>query len=207
MRQEKQPVEIVVAEFNTDAAASAALKALKGQLPLQDAAIIRNENGRVKVKETRDMGGGKGASVGVVLAAILGLFTGLTWVGLGAAAVAGGLVAKLHDANLPNKELKAIGTALTADKSVLVLVVDQGLGEAAKKALADVGAAAVVEGLDENVVARLGRDGHELVHDVHNGNTRGQPHRRLYASHVCRPGDVMCESSPAPSPLSVWQLT
>jgi len=155
MRQEKQPVEIVVAEFNTDAAASAALKALKGQLPLQDAAIIRNENGRVKVKETRDMGGGKGASVGVVLAAILGLFTGLTWVGLGAAAVAGGLVAKLHDTNLPNKELEAIGTALTADKSVLVLVVDQGLGEAAKKALADVGAAAVVEGLDENVVARL----------------------------------------------------
>jgi len=93
--------------------------------------------------------------VGVVLAAILGLFTGLTWVGLGAAAVAGGLVAKLHDTNLPNKELEAIGTALTADKSVLVLVVDQGLGEAAKKALADVGAAAVVEGLDENVVARL----------------------------------------------------
>jgi uncharacterized membrane protein len=155
MRQEKQPVEIVVAEFNTDAAASAALKVLKGQLPLQDAAIIRNEDGRVKVKETRDMGGGKGASVGVVLAAILGLFTGLTWVGLGAAAVAGGLVAKLHDTNLPNKELKTIGTALTADKSVLVLVVDQGQGEAAKKALADVGAAAVVEGLDENVVARL----------------------------------------------------
>jgi uncharacterized membrane protein len=155
MSQEKQPVEIVVAEFNTDAAASAALKALKGQLPLQDAAIIRNENGRVKVKETRDMGGGKGASVGVVLAAILGLFTGLTWVGLGAAAVAGGLVAKLHDANLPNKELKSIGTALTADKSVLVLVVDQGQGEAVKNALANAGAAAIVEGLDENVVARL----------------------------------------------------
>jgi hypothetical protein len=37
----------------------------------------------------------------------------------------------------------------------LVLVVDQGQGEAAKAALADVGAAAVVEGLDENVVARL----------------------------------------------------
>jgi uncharacterized membrane protein len=155
MSKEKQPVEIVVAEFNTDAAASAALKALKGQLPLRDAAIIRNENGRVKVKETRDMGGGKGASVGAVLAAILGLFTGLTWVGLGAAAVAGGLVAKLHDANLPNKELKTIGTALTADKSVLVLVVDQGQGEAAKNALADRDAAAVVEGLSEDVVARL----------------------------------------------------
>ena len=155
MSKEKQPVEIVVAEFNTDAAASAALRALKGQLPLKDAAIIRNENGKVKVKETRDMGGGKGASVGVVLAATLGLFTGLTWVGLGAAAAAGGLVAKLHDTNLPNRELKTIGAALTANKSVLVLVVDQGQGEAAQNALADVGAAAVVEGLDENVVARL----------------------------------------------------
>ena len=155
MSKDKQPVEIVVAEFNTQAAASAALKTLKGQLSLKDAAIIRNENGKVKVKETKDMGGGKGTSVGVVLAAILGLFTGLTWVGLGAAAVASGLVAKLHDANLPNKELKAIGAALAADKSVLVLVVDQGQGAAAKNALADVGAAAVVEGLDGNVVARL----------------------------------------------------
>ncbi len=155
MSKQEHPVEIVVAEFDTDAAASAALKALKGRLPLKDAAIIRNENGRVKVKETRDMGGGKGASVGVVLAAILGLFTGLTWVGLGAAAVTGGLVAKLHDTNLPNKELKAIGTALTANKSVLVLVVDQGQGAAAKNALAEVGAAAVVEGLSEDVVARL----------------------------------------------------
>ena len=155
MSKDKQPVEIVVAEFNTDAAASAALKTLKGQLSLKDAAIIRNENGKVKVKETKDMGGGKGASVGVVLAAILGLFTGLTWVGLGAAAVAGGLVAKLHDANLPNKELKAIGAALAADKSVLVLVVEQGQGAAAKNVLTEVGAAAIVEGLDGNVVAQL----------------------------------------------------
>ena len=42
MSKEKQPVEIVVAEFNTDAAASAALKALKGKRPLRYAAIIRN---------------------------------------------------------------------------------------------------------------------------------------------------------------------
>jgi len=120
MSNDKQPVEIVVAEFNTVEAASAALKTLKSKMSLKDAAIIRNENGKVIVKETKDMGGGKGTSVGVVLAAILGLFTGLTWVGLGAAAVAGGLVAKLHDANLPNKELKAIGAALAADKSVEV---------------------------------------------------------------------------------------
>ena len=155
MGKEKQAAEIVVAEFNTDNAASAALKALKGRLPLKDAAIIRNENGKVKVKETRDMGGGKGASVGAVLAAILGLFTGLTWVGLGAAAITGGLVAKLHDANLSNKQLKSIGTALAADKSVLVLVVEQGQGEAAKQALTDAGAAAVVEGLSEDIVACL----------------------------------------------------
>jgi len=34
MSKDKQPVEIVVAEFNTEAAASAALKTLKGQLSL-----------------------------------------------------------------------------------------------------------------------------------------------------------------------------
>ena len=155
MSKGKQPVEIVVAEFNTDTAASEALHLLKGKLQLKDAAVVKNVNGKVKLKETKDMGGGKGASVGVVLAAILGMFVGLTWVGLGAAAMAGGLVAKLHDANLPNKQLKAIGSALIANRAVLVLVVDQGQGEAAKQALADVGAAAVVEGLDEDVVARL----------------------------------------------------
>ena len=155
MSKEKQPVEIVVAQFNTDAAASDALKVLKSQLPLKDAAIIRNENGKVKVKETKDMGGGKGASVGVVLAAILGMFTGLTWVGLGAAALTGGLVAKLHDANLPNKQLKTIGAALKANQSVLVVVVDQGQGEAAKQALTAIGAPAIVEGLDADVVTKL----------------------------------------------------
>jgi uncharacterized membrane protein len=155
MSKEKQPVEIVVAEFNTDAAASAALTMVKSRLVLKDAAIIRNENGKVKVKETKDMGGGKGASVGVVLAAILGLFTGLTWVGLGAAAVTGGLVAKLHDANLSNKQLKSIGTSLAANQSVLVLVVEQGQGETVKNALAVVGASAIVEGLSDDIVARL----------------------------------------------------
>ncbi len=155
MSKEKHPVEIVVAEFNTDTAASEALQMLKRQLQLKDAAVIKNVNGKVKIKETKDMSGGKGASIGVVLAAILGMFVGLTWVGLGAAALAGGLVAKLHDANLPNKQLKTIGSALVANKSVLILVVDQGQGETARQALAEVGAAAVVEGLDENVVARL----------------------------------------------------
>jgi uncharacterized membrane protein len=119
MSKGKQPVEIVVAQFGTDRAASEALKTLKSTLSLKDAAIIRNVNGKVKVKETKDMGGGKGASVGTVLAAILGLFTGLTWVGLGAAALAGGLVAKLRDANLSNKELKTIGASLAADQAVL----------------------------------------------------------------------------------------
>ena len=155
MSKEKHPVEIVVAEFNTDTAASEALQMLKRQLQLKDAAVIKSVNGKVKIKETKDMSGVKGASIGVVLAAILGMFVGLTWVGLGAAALAGSLVAKLHDANLPNKQLKTIGSALVANKSVLILVVDQGQGETAKQALAEVGTAAVVEGLDENVVARL----------------------------------------------------
>jgi hypothetical protein len=69
--------------------------------------------------------------------------------------LAGGLVAKLHDANLPNKELKAIGAALAANQAVLVLVVDEGQGAAVKRALTNVGAAAIVEGLSADVVAKL----------------------------------------------------
>jgi hypothetical protein len=50
MRQDQHLADIVVAECSTEAAASAALKTLKGQLSLKDAAIVRNENGKVKSK-------------------------------------------------------------------------------------------------------------------------------------------------------------
>ncbi len=44
MSREKQPVDIVVAEFNTDTAASEALQMLKSKLQLKDAAVIKSVN-------------------------------------------------------------------------------------------------------------------------------------------------------------------
>ena len=128
MGKEKKPVDIVLAEFAVEEAVKAALKELKSKFDLRDAAVIKNTDKKVKMKETKDMGGGNGEVVVGVLAATLGLFTGLTWVGLWAGALAGGLAAKLHDANLPNEHLRALGDSLNSGDSMLVAVVDQRNG-------------------------------------------------------------------------------
>lgn len=166
MGKEKKPVDIVVAEFAGEDAAKAALKELKGKFDLRDAAVIKHTDKKVKIKETKDMGGGKGAVVGGVLAATLGLFTGLTWVGLGAGALAGGLAAKLHDANLPNEQLKALGDSLNSGDSMLVAVVDQGNGEGVKAALASKSSKISIHTFDSTTVAKLEAPEEEAPHAV-----------------------------------------
>ena len=61
------PVQIVVAAFKDEATADQALRSLKElqsekQIKIRDAAVLRkDETGKLHIKETADMGGGKGA--------------------------------------------------------------------------------------------------------------------------------------------------
>ncbi len=126
------------------------LKSSKKDIGLHDAAIVRREGDKVKVKETKDMGGGKGAVIGGVLA---GIATG--GLSILAGAVGGGLIAKLHDANLSNKDLKALGAALPDGQDAVLAVVDEASGDKVTEMLKQAGAVATTVNLDADTLARL----------------------------------------------------
>ena len=74
------PVQLIVAAFQDEKAADAALKELKTLkrerlIGIQNAAVIRkDEKGKVRIRETADLGGGRGAALGGV-AGHAGLFS------------------------------------------------------------------------------------------------------------------------------------
>ncbi len=107
MSKAELSASVIVAAFSSEAAAQAAFDQIKGakkELGLRDAAIVQRDGDKVHVKETKDMGGGKGAVIGGVLAGIA--TGGLSILG---GALLGGIFAKGHDANLANKADEGIG--------------------------------------------------------------------------------------------------
>lgn len=90
------PVQVIVAAFQDEEAAKGVLKALKqarkeGLIKIENAAVLRkDEKGKLHIKETHDMGGGKGAALGGVGGAAIGLVAGAA---LAALVVVGALVA------------------------------------------------------------------------------------------------------------------
>ena len=71
-------------------------------------------------------------------------------------ALIGGLIAKGHDANLPDKEMKALLAALPEGSNAVLAVVDEASGQAAVDMLSSAGATATTINLDAETAARLG---------------------------------------------------
>jgi len=152
-------VEILVAAFENEAAADAAYNQLKRGVNsswLADVAIIVNEGNKVKFKESKDMGGGKGAVVGGAIGAVTALlFPPAFLIATAAGAVIGGLSAKLHDANLPSDTLRKLGEQLTPGSAAIVAIVDETLVAQATDALKRLNAKVSTVGLDADTAARL----------------------------------------------------
>ena len=76
------PVQLIVAAFNDEQAAGEALQALKQAkrerlIGIENAAVIRkDEKGKLHIRETADLGGGRGAVLGGVAGAAIGLIAG-----------------------------------------------------------------------------------------------------------------------------------
>ncbi len=87
MSEANIPVEVIVAAFQNEDGAKAALKELKqakrqGLIKIDDAAVIRkDEKGKLHIKETADMSTGKGAGIGAVIGGVVGLLGGPVGVG------------------------------------------------------------------------------------------------------------------------------
>jgi len=125
------PIEFIVAAFNDEDAAKAALKELKKAkkahlIAIQDAAVItRDKKNKIHIKEEGGWTGGKGLATGGVLGVGIGLLTGGAGLVLGAAgAVIGGIIGKTHDSGFADDRLEAIGESLKPETSAIVAIIE-----------------------------------------------------------------------------------
>ena len=162
MSDSDAPVELVVAAFPDEQGAARALEHLKQAkkeklIDIRDAAVITcDANNTVRIKETDDMSGRKGAGVGALVGGAIGLLFPPAMLGTAAAgAVVGALGAKLHDAGFPDDQLKAIGSRLKPGTSALVAVIEHIWVDKVEKELAAQGAQMVRHAIRDDIVRQL----------------------------------------------------
>lgn len=165
------PMQVIVAAFKDIDGASNALKTLQDArrekfIIIEDAAVItKDANGKVKIKDTADMGAGKGATIGAIAGGVIGLLAGpVGWVALGGGVI-GGLAAKLHDSGFPDDQLKQLSTGLTPNSSALVAVIDHAWVAEVERELASQQADLVTQTLSNDIHQQL-TGGGEVVYTV-----------------------------------------
>jgi len=166
------PVQLIVAAFQEEMAAKQALKVLKeakkqGLIKIENAAVLRkDEKGKLYIKETEDMGGGKGAAFGGVAGAVIGLIAGPALVVPAAVgALVGGLTAKLRDTGFSNQRLEALGEGLQPGSSAIVAVVEHTWVDKVEEALAEAQADVMTAEIKADIAAQL-EAGHEVAYSV-----------------------------------------
>lgn len=157
------PYAVIVATFQDEKDADKALDNLKAErkekaFTIQDAAIIKKDaSGKLHVKETADSSGGKGAGMGLLLGAAIGLIGGpiglVAWGASGA--FVGGIAAKLHDSGIKNEELLKIGSDMPPESSALVVVIDPNWTSPIEKELAAAGAQVSTTAIAAEIAERL----------------------------------------------------
>jgi uncharacterized membrane protein len=164
------PVQLIVAAFQDEKSADEALKVLKQArrerlIGIQNAAVLRkDETGKLHIKETADMGGGKGATLGGVTGAAIGLIAGpALLVPVAVGALVGGLAAKLRDSGFSDERLKTLGENLKPGSSAIVAVVEHKWVAEVEKAMAEAGADAVTAALGADIAEQL-EAGHQVAY-------------------------------------------
>ena len=164
------PVQLIVAAFQDEKAADAALKELKTLkrerlIGIQNAAVIRkDEKGKVRIRETADLGGGRGAALGGVAGAAIGLIAGPALVVPAAVgALVGGLTAKLKDSGFSDERLETLGEGLTPGSSAIVAVIEHKWVDQVQKELEQAGADLVTAQLQADIATQL-EAGHEVAY-------------------------------------------
>ncbi len=160
-------LQIIVAAFQEEGAAEEALNALKEAkreklISIDNAAVIRKDDrGKLHIKETADMGGGKGAGVGALVGGAIGLIAGPLGVAAGSAlgAAVGGVTAKLYDGGFKDDRLRQIGTSLTPGTSAIVAVIEHRWVAELENELAEEGADVMTAALAADIAEQLQKGG------------------------------------------------
>jgi uncharacterized membrane protein len=140
----QEVVKIVAATFSTEAAAEAAKARLVADKDAVGnlAIVMMDDKGKVKFRETGDMGAGKGALIGGGVGLVVALVAGP--IGILAGAGAGALAAKLKDSGFEDDQLKGLGQDLTPGSAAIVTVVPEAALTAVQSGLQGAGASRVV---------------------------------------------------------------
>jgi uncharacterized membrane protein len=154
------PVQVVVAAFQDEDAASAALAKLKELkherlVGIVDAAVIRkDETGKLHIKETADLSPKKGAARGALIGGALSLIAGPLGLVAATGAVVGGLAAR-HDAGFRDDRLERLGQSLQPGTSAIVAVVEHTWVAELEAELAEANAEVTTEALAADIAAQL----------------------------------------------------
>lgn len=155
---EAVPLQAIVAAFPDEEGASKALDDLrridKDLLGVKQAAVlVRTSEGELRIQESHHVG--RGAVLGGVAGAVVGLIAGpVGWVTVGGAAV-GALAARLRDSGFPDDRLRQIGEALTPGSSALVAIVEHRWVLQVEQQLREAGARYATEAVKADVAAQL----------------------------------------------------
>jgi len=161
VKQETAPLEYIVAAWPDAEAAGQAMDELKqakkdhlvGIVDL--ATIVVDADGKMRLRDTKDMGAGKGAVVGGVLGAGLGLVTGgVGWLLMGGGAL-GALAARARDGGLSDDRLRAIGERMTPNSSAIVAVIEHTWVADLERAVAAAGADVVTQAIGDDIAEQL----------------------------------------------------
>jgi uncharacterized membrane protein len=160
------PIQIVAAAFTSQDGAEQALKQLKeakaaGLVAIDNVAVLtKDADGKLDIKEPTDWGGGRGAVVGGVTGAALGVLAGPVGWAIGLGALVGGLAAKLRDSGFSDERLRKLGGSLKPGTSALVAVVEHRWVADLEKQLAEAGADTLTEEISADIARELeaGRD-------------------------------------------------
>ncbi len=161
------PMQIIIAAFQDEDEADQALKTLKEAkkeklISIDNAAVIRKDDeGKLHIKETADMGGGKGAGIGTLVGGAIGLIGGPVGVVAGGAlgAVVGGLTAKLYDGGFKDDRLRQIGTSLQPGTSAIIAVIEHRWVAELERELAEEGADVTTAVLAADIAEQLQKGG------------------------------------------------
>jgi uncharacterized membrane protein len=163
------PVQLLVAAFQTETGAKEALDALKKAkkedlIKILNAAIITmNAKGKVKIHETGDMSGGKGAVIGGTLGILL------PGVGTLVGAAIGGLAAKMRDSGFKDDRLKIIGQGLKPGTSCIVAVVEHVWVPKLEETMREEGANVITQEISDDIQQSLAK-GNEVGYSAATGD-------------------------------------
>lgn len=157
------PVELMVAAFQDEQGAEDALKELKEAkkehlIKIQDAAVMRkDEKGKVHIKETEDVGGGRGAIAGGILGVAIAALTGPAGIILAGltGALVGGIAARNIDMGIDNERLKKLADSLKPGTSAIVAIVEHTWVADLEAEMQAAGADVLTEELSAEIAAQL----------------------------------------------------